>query len=139
MRKSFILLYSLLLRIASSLLNPTKIRTDNRMPPRNMPTNRDVFDVELNCKSLGLGLILVGIGLVTAIRLDSLITNQLMVECFLNYFFCTRNVEFFIQQFDNNFISNMILTLQPLILNILQVVKMKMAKLEQSILSFYVL
>ena len=48
------------------------------MPPRNMPTNRDVFDVEFNCISLGLGLIVVGIGLVTAIRLDSLISNQLM-------------------------------------------------------------
>ena len=78
MRKSFILLYSLLLRIASSLLNPTKIRTDNRMPPRNMPTNRDVFDVEFNCISLGLGLIVFGIRLVTAIRLDSLISNQWM-------------------------------------------------------------
>ena len=98
MRKSFILLYSLLLRIASSLLNPTKIRTDNRMPPRNMPTNRDVFDVEFNCISLGLGLIVVGIGLVTAIRLDSLISNQLMEnsECLLNYSFCTRNCKFFI-------------------------------------------
>ena len=77
MRKSFILLYSLLLRIASSLLNPTKIRTDNRMPPRNMPTKSDVLDVEFSCKSLGLGLIVDVIGLVTAIIIDSVITKHL--------------------------------------------------------------
>merc|ERR1719433_1012307 len=44
-KKSFILRYSRLRRIASNLLKPTNPSTDNNTPAKTIPTNNEVLDV----------------------------------------------------------------------------------------------